>query len=170
MNIKIGIDIGNVIIGGDTDRPDIFFTDDYLDCPPIQDSLESIANLSKVVGPENVHLVSKCAPRVERKSIDWLRHRDFTGLTGIAEGNLHFCRKRKEKRKLSDQLGLNYFIDDRYTVLMHLLDLPEMRRMYLFRAWGDEETAYEEAGRPGNVVRADSWEAVTADLGPLLQS
>ena len=42
---KIGIDIGRVIISGDTDTPNQFFSIDYLKTPAVAHSFEAIAQL-----------------------------------------------------------------------------------------------------------------------------
>lgn len=164
MNTKIGIDIGNVIVGGDTDQPDRFFTDRYLDTPPVPGAIESIAELSALFGAENLFLVSKCGANVERKSKEWLASVDFSDRTGIAPEQFHFCRLRPQKRDIALALGLKLFVDDRFSVLEHLLDLADMRLLLLFAPQANEEELYRRRDDADKVRLVRDWPEALATL------
>jgi hypothetical protein len=116
--MRIGIDIGGVIIGGQGE--DTFFSADFLDTPPISGAFDAIRSLVNEHGAENVYIISKCGPTVQTKSIIWLFEHDFFFLTGMRPENVFFVRKRPEKAPLAETLELDAFIDDRADVLAHM--------------------------------------------------
>ena len=65
----IGIDIGRVIISGDTDKPDQFFSNDYLEVCEVPGAFESIKKIVQKYGAANVFLVSKCGEIVQKKKL-----------------------------------------------------------------------------------------------------
>lgn len=139
--MKIGIDIGRVIIAGDTDEHSLFFSKNYLDAPAVTGAFESIARLAKAFGPENLYLVSKCGENTATRTMEWLQHQRFHEITGITPEQVFFCRKRHEKRGICLEHGITVFVDDRYTVLEHLTDFealfffqPEGKELQLFKA------------------------------------
>ena len=127
--MKIGIDIGRVIIGGDTDKPDQFFSKDYLNATAVENAFESIKKLVDKYGKENIYLVSKCGESTQKKTLLWLEHTRFFEITGMHESNVYFCEERWQKSLICDEHGINIFIDDRYSVLEHLTNLHQL---YLF--------------------------------------
>jgi hypothetical protein len=129
---RIGIDIGNVIIGSDTDQPDLMFSDRYLEAPEMAGAFEAIARLVELYTPDCVFLVSKCFPKMQQKSSHCLQAKDFFGQTGVDPGNVHFCLHRPEKAEICVRLGLTAFVDDRYTVLKHLEPLAYIEDLILF--------------------------------------
>ena len=59
MNIKIGIDVGNVLTQRDTDgRP---FGNDYLKVSAYEGAFEAVTKMVEWFGRTNVYLVSKCS-------------------------------------------------------------------------------------------------------------
>ena len=114
----LGVDIGRVLIHGD--GPDTSFiggTDaDALRTPAMAGSFEALARLCELFAGR-VWLVSKCGPRIQARSRQWLdRHRFFQS-TGIRYGQVRFCRERKEKAPICAELGVSLFVDDRLDVL-----------------------------------------------------
>ncbi|WP_327149296.1 hypothetical protein [Nocardia sp. NBC_01329] len=61
-------------------------------------------------------VISKCSPRVEERTRQWLDHHDFWGQTGILRKNLRFCRRRADKALHCADLGITHMIDDRLEV------------------------------------------------------
>ncbi len=122
--MRLGIDIGRVIIG-----PTIFGIDDTsfigttveeaMTSKPAEQALEVIAHLVERF-ENNVWLVSKCGPSVQRKTLLWLDHWRFYELTGLPRDHIRFCLKRPQKRLHTDELMITHFIDDRVDVLEHL--------------------------------------------------
>lgn len=114
---RLGIDIGRVIIdgsahpgGGDT----AFFTGDeatLVATPAMPGAIETIARLVDAF-EGRVWLVSKCGPRVQERSLVWLRGNDFHARTGVPAGQVRFCRRRPDKRFHCEDLGLTHFVDD----------------------------------------------------------
>ncbi len=161
---RIGIDIGRVIIGSDTDRPDLIFTNKYLEAPEVPEATVSIAQLVKHFGQQNVFLVSKCGAQVQQKSREWLKYHEFFDKTGVSPANLRFCLQRHEKRGIAKKLVLNYFVDDRYTVLKHLVGLKNIRQLYLFNADKKELASFKGSGCT-DIIITSSWPQALADLG-----
>lgn len=115
VTMRIGIDIGNVIIaGGGTDTQ--FFTDDYMKTPEMRGAFESI-NYLKQEG-HVLHIVSKCGPVVEKKSMEWLNEHGFFWI--FPPQNIHFVRKRDLKVFMALALELDIFIDDMEDVILSM--------------------------------------------------
>lgn len=130
--MRIGIDIGRVIMGGEGD--DTIFSESYLDSPEIPGAYASVSKLSK---DHELHIISKCGPVVEEKSMDWLDAEGFFYL--ILPHRTHFVRKRHLKAPMAQALQLDIFIDDREDVLSHMEGIVAHR--ILFTSW--EQTNQE---------------------------
>ena len=109
--MRIGIDIGNVIIGGGGDDTQ-FFTDEYMDTPEIDGAFFSVRNLSF---DHELHIVSKCGKATEAKSMIWLAQKNFFFL--LPTQRTHFVRKRHLKAPMAQALELDIFIDDRQDII-----------------------------------------------------
>ena len=158
----VGIDIGGVVIGKSGERTDTsFFGGNYLTTPAIAGVFEAVGQLVRERFGEHVWLVSKCGPRVERKSREWLAHHRFFERTGVGPDHLRFCRERREKAGICTDLGTTHFVDDRLEVLGYLRDVPHL---YLFRP-NPAEVKKHRRHLP-RVHEVDGWEAVLRDLCP----
>jgi hypothetical protein len=133
--VKIGIDIGRVIIGGDGE--DTFFTDDFLKTPEVSGVKQALDALWRA--DHEIHLVSKCGEKVEMKSLKWLAHWGFVPSYQIQMHRIHFVRKRELKAPMAQALELDIFIDDREDVLSHMEGIVAHR--ILFTSW--EQTNQE---------------------------
>lgn len=133
--MKIGIDIGNVIIGGEGVDTQ-FFTDDYLETPEVPGAFFSVRNLSF---DHELHIISKCGPTTETKSLIWLARKNFGFL--VPTQRMHFVRKRHLKAPMAMALELDIFIDDREDVLMYM---GTVKHRILFTSW--EQTNAELEG------------------------
>ena len=109
--MKIGIDIGNVIIGGGD--KDTFFTENYMYTPQVVDAWSSLDNLRKA--NHELHLISKCGKKVEEKSMMWLR--DYAYFFVVPQHRIHFVRHRELKSPMTFALELDIFIDDREDII-----------------------------------------------------
>lgn len=138
--LRLGIDIGRVIIEGDTPGADTSFIggsiEDALATPAVAGAFDAIRRLVTLFG-QRVWLVSKCGKRVEEKSRLWLAHHRFFAETGMSEANVRFCRERPQKRDHALDLRLTHFIDDRTDVLEHLAGA--VPHLVLFRDWPSAE-------------------------------
>lgn len=149
--MKLGIDIGGVIIDRVADDSDTsFFGGRYLETPAVPDAFAVIAALRP--GFESVYLVSKCGKNTERKTREWLAHTGFHETTGVPAENVHFCRQRHEKAPICESLGITHFVDDRLEVLAYL---ASVERRFLFRPQEDE-VAEHRLALPA-VTRVESW-------------
>lgn len=125
--MKIGIDIGNVIIGGGGE--DTFFTEDFLRTPEVRGAHLSIHRLLKL--DHEIHIISKCGPKIEQKSLEWLEAWNFFWF--LATHRCHFVRKRHLKAPMAQALELDIFIDDREDVLEHMEGI--VPHLILFTSW-----------------------------------
>jgi hypothetical protein len=154
---RLGIDIGRVIIdgsghpaGGDT----TFFTGDdaaLLATPEMAGAVASIASLVELFDGR-VWLVSKCGPRVQKRTLRWLEGHHFHERTGVAGDHVRFCRARAEKRYHCEELDLTHFIDDRPDV--HAAIRGVVDHQYLFGP--------QSGAMPDYAIAAPTWPAVEA--------
>jgi hypothetical protein len=138
---RLGIDIGRVIIDGSSGPGDTsFFSGDtaaMLRTPAVPDAFETIARLVPLFG--DTWLVSKCGPRIQQRSLEWLHHHHFFEQTQIAEGNVRFCLRRPEKAIHCAELRITHFIDDKPDVIAAIT--PVVPHRYLFKNWATTEAA-----------------------------
>lgn len=119
----LGIDFGRTIcdIGSGhvtTGRAEV--DPHFFDLPFVDGALEQIKSFVPLFGPQSMHIVSKCAPESEDPIKGWLARKNFWELTGMREGNIHFCRERDQKFEICLELGVSHFVDDRREVLHYL--------------------------------------------------
>lgn len=158
--IKLGIDVGGVIIDRVADGTDTsFFGDRYLDTPAVADAFATIAALAKGPFAGNAWIVSKCGKNTERKTREWLAHNGFHETTGISAENVRFCRNRPDKAPICAELGITHFVDDRLEVLSYLTTVPHR---FLFRP--DESEVAKNAASLAGVIRVETWPDVAARI------
>lgn len=135
--MRIGIDIGNVIIGGGGDDTQ-FFGDDWWSTPEVEGAFRSIMALAN---EHEVHLVSKCGKKTEQRSILWL---EAEGLipAWVSAHRVHFVRKRGLKAPMAIALELDIFIDDRQDVLDWMVGL--VPNLILFTSWEQTNKELQE--------------------------
>lgn len=153
--LRIGIDVGRVLMEADTDPSASFFGPNFLATPAIPGAFEAVAALVRLHGAESIHLVSKCAPPTQMRTRAWLAHHAFHAKTGVPPEQVHFCLQRSEKRALCDAHGLRAFVDDRFSVLEHLLHLDHL---YLFRPLLKERAAWAASPARERVLLVEAWE------------
>lgn len=125
--MKIGIDIGNVVISGGGE--DTFFTEKYLETPEVYDAWSALDRLDSA-GHE-LHFISKCGETVEKKTIQWLKNGEFD--LNVPLYRTHFVRKRGLKAPMAMALELDIFIDDRQDVLDWMAGV--VPHLILFTSW-----------------------------------
>ncbi|GAA3386857.1 hypothetical protein [Cryptosporangium minutisporangium] len=77
-----------------------------------------------------VWIVSKCGPKTQQRTLQWLEHHDFYRRTGVPEGNVRFCRQRPDKAIHCRELAITHFVDDRIDVHRALRGL--VPNLYLY--------------------------------------
>jgi hypothetical protein len=156
----LGVDIGRVIIAGD--GPDTSFIggsdEDAMRAPEMPGAIEALTRLrARFEG--RVWLVSKCGPRIQARTREWLAARRFFERTGIEPAHLEFCRTRPEKAPICARLGVTCFVDDRWDVLASMAGIVPHRIHF-----GQSEA------RDASVAAAPGWrevEAIVSGAGPL---
>ncbi len=150
---KLGVDVGGVIIDRVNDNTDTsFFGDNYLRTTAVPGAFEALARLNAGRFEGQIHLVSKCGPRIEARTRTWLAHHGFHATTGIPETHLRFCRRRPDKGPICAALGISHFVDDRLEVLTYLTGV---QRRYLFRPVETEVARHASAGL--DITRVETW-------------
>lgn len=128
--VRVGIDIGNVIIGGDGVEDTSFFTQDFLKTPMVPDAFASIAEISESF---DVWLLSKCGNKTQEKTLLWLHDKNFFAQTGVAPQQVLFCQQRPQKALIAQELGFKVFIDDREDIIDSMRGI--VQQPILFRTW-----------------------------------
>lgn len=156
----LGIDIGNVITEGGNEM----FSPQFLNARQMPGAFESIKKLvTEIFGPEKVFLVSKCGPKMQQKTVEWLRHHNFYELTGVKEDHVRFCLERHDKAVICQKLRITIFIDDRLEVLGYLTKVdPPKTALYLFKP-SEREVQRNAEFRP-HVIRVESWKEAVKNL------
>ena len=131
MKAAVGIDIGGVIIESHERREDTTFCEDnFLNTPAVFGAIEAIRHVVEQRFGTCVYLISKCGPKVQHLTLQWLEARDFFSKAAVAPGNVRFCRERRQKAAICEQLGITHFVDDRLEVLSYL---STVEHLYLFQ-------------------------------------
>ena len=118
--MKLGVDIGGVIIERGNGADDTFFLGKYTETPALEGAIDALRRLKQRFGGE-VYLISKCGAKTEAKTREWLEANNFYSLTGLPEDNLRFCRERPEKAQICKELGITHYIDDNMDVLVPMM-------------------------------------------------
>ncbi|MBI2048098.1 MAG: hypothetical protein HYT27_03075, partial [Parcubacteria group bacterium] len=108
---------------------------------------------------DRVFIVSKCGPRVEKKTREWLAHHHFFERTGILREHVRFCRMRHHKAPLCHELGITHFVDDRLEVLGFMTTVPHR---FLFRGRPHEVARFAE--HLPNVLQVRTWQEIRERL------
>lgn len=111
--MRIGVDIGGVIIGGAGPSDTSFFSDRYLDTPMLPGAISVVTWMAQ---RHEVFIISKAGPNTVKKSWSWLRNQKFFVTTGVSEDNVIFCRERSHKAAIASLLELDVMIDDRQEI------------------------------------------------------
>ena len=161
---RIGIDIGRVLIGSDTDAPasesaPSMFGPDFLDAPAVPGGLAAVKELVREA--DEVHLVSKCGPKVQNRTERWLEAHGVYDLTELSPERVHFVRDRADKGPVASRLRLDTFVDDRFDVLAGMP--PLLRTRILF---GPQKSKL----LPLWAIRAETWLAALRVIKAGLES
>lgn len=159
MEPRLGVDFGRVIQGGapEAGEEDTTFLAGGLEqamrTPATPGMFDVLPRLVARFGGR-AWVISKCGERVQRRTLQWLDHHDFYQRTGIARGNVRFCRRRADKAVHCAELAITHMIDDRLDVHAALRGVVPC--LYLF---GPQTAAAPDWVRP-----APTW----ADLESLI--
>ncbi|WP_221639862.1 hypothetical protein [Actinoallomurus bryophytorum] len=165
---RLGVDFGRVIHGGAAvagEEDTVFLSGDAEEAmrsPATEGMFDVLPGLVARFGGQ-VWVISKCGERIQDRTLRWLDRNDFYRRTGIAAGNVRFCRKRADKAGHCADLGITHMVDDRLDVHAALRGL--VPHLFLFgpqtsaapewvravRTWADleEEIGVVGAAAPG---------------------
>ena len=114
MKRVLGIDVGNVIIGGGGEDTS-FFSNNYLRTPALDGVFEVLPRI--VPKFDDVVIISKCGNRVRNKTMEWMKHYDFHTKTGIGVDKFNFCYKREDKAWIAQFWEVTHYLDDRMDII-----------------------------------------------------
>lgn len=121
----LGVDIGGVLIPRvGVEAETTFKSENYLETPEVPEAFEVLRQLVDRRFGRRVFLVSKCGPRIQMKSLRWLKHHRFFERTGVKPKHIYFCMERSDKAPMCRKLGITHFVDDRLDVLRSLQTVP----------------------------------------------
>ncbi|MGE0323118.1 MAG: hypothetical protein AB7K71_27395 [Polyangiaceae bacterium] len=131
--LRLGVDIGRVLISAGDTRGDTSFIqgsdEQALLTPPMPGAFEVIEELVPLFGGR-VWLVSKCGPKIQQRSLRWLKRWDFYAVTGVRPDRVLFCKERRQKADHCARHRITHFVDDRADVLQHLNGLVPWLYLY----------------------------------------
>lgn len=127
--MRIGVDIGGVIIGGGKEDTS-FFSDDFIKTPEVQDAFEALIALRFGV---QLFLISKAGPKTARKTLKWFDSREE--FDPIDRDKIVFVRERSHKAHVAKMLELDFFIDDRQDIVTSMEEVGITG--ILFTSWMD---------------------------------
>lgn len=154
---RLGIDIGRVILANPTDEKRSIFTQEgYRNAEFVEGAIEAVAALHLDKDWEQIHLVSKCSPIIQARTMEVLEMHNFFDKTKMQRENVHFCLQRSDKAKIASELNLTHFVDDRIGVLRLLPDM--VRTKILFFADQNEPIPYEFLHSREGITPARGWE------------
>lgn len=161
---RLGIDFGRVIQGAalpDGGADTVFLSgghEEAMRTPPTDNAFEVLNRLVNRFGGR-AWVISKCGPRVEERTRQWLERHNFYGQTGVPSKNVRFCRRRADKAVHCAELGITHMIDDRLEVHEALYGL--VPHLYLFGVYDGPIPHWVEHTRTWPAVE----QAITATLG-----
>jgi len=156
----LGLDFGRVITAESTDGAPTIFSDEYQGTLPRPDAIPTIQDLAANRYSDRIHIVSKCKPRVQRRTLELLELWDFYEKTGINPDNVHFCRESAEKAAIAEELGVTQFVDDRFKVLRRMSE--SIGRILFIPPEEIKETKQLEL--PPGIIAVEGWPGVRAVL------
>lgn len=158
---RIGIDIGKVITAASTENNrSLMDRENYLLAPEVEGAIDTLRDvIVPQFGVDNVFLVSKCRPEMQRRTADWLYHIDFFQRTRIFPQHVHFCLERPQKADIARRLGLTDFIDDRQDVLSVMpSDQVMFKQQFAPEKFHDESLVKKR----GELFVVNGWRGVRA--------
>lgn len=156
----LGVDLGRVVIGGDSNEDTSFWGARPMETPQIAGAFDSLRRLHELFAGR-VFVVSKAGARVEALSRQWLEQHGFHDTTGIGADHLNFVRERADKADVCAFLGITHFIDDRLDVLGHLEGVVAHR--FWFAPSSEAATDAAPATQMG-VVPVTDWSDAEAKI------
>lgn len=147
---KLGVDFGKVIMGAVIDgKADTSFLgstlEDAMSSPATPGAISSLRTLVDSF-EQRVWIVSKCGPSVQRKTLAWLAYHEIYEKTGLRKDRVRFCRARREKAPICEDLGITHFVDDRLDVLLPMEGIVPHR--FLFGEQGAEGARVPDSVTP----------------------
>lgn len=135
----IGIDIGGCISTSVQETND-YLSDLFLKAPPVEGSFESIRELVKVFGGENIYIVSQASFPVALRKSEWFGYHKFFEKTGVPRENVIFLADSNQKSEACRMHHIRFFIDNRLEVLERIQTMiPEMKGLLWLQTSDDYE-------------------------------
>lgn len=159
MGGRLGLDVGGVIIALPTENDQDFEEKSFLKTPPVKGAIAAIRALAlEYFGPDNIWFISKCRARTAVLSPKWFRLQGVFETTGISGDHILTCLRREDKATRCRELGITHFVDNRLSVLAHMVDV--VPNLFLFQGVEEELVAPEYQELLKRISRAKNWPAM----------
>ena len=160
MPFVLGVDVGGVLLRRTDYQEDATPSGPQLTASSaVPGALVALRRLATLMFGTSIFLVSKCGPKTEERTREWLASSDFARVTGVPTDNVRFCRKRRDKAEICDELAVTHFVDVRLEVLSYL---TAVQHRFLFDP--DPDEVAEFAGHLPSVRVVDDWASLTEAL------
>ena len=123
---------------------------------PIEGAFETLADVVRLRGAENVWVVSRCAPGSRRRSLEQLEAYDFFVRTGVLLDHVIFVDAPEDKVRVCRELGIRDFVDDSPQVVASMCGDVDGR--FLFRS--SKTNVRSNLHLLHGVIIVDKWEQV----------
>jgi hypothetical protein len=111
----IGIDLGNVMVR---------------QRKPVEDAFRVVGRLVNERFGKQSYIISRVNEEQEVRARAFVSSADFVSIAQIPVERVHYCRERREKGKICEELGVTVMIDDRTEVMLHLPDSVNHRFLF----------------------------------------
>jgi len=156
MNTKrIGIDIMGVILPKTIEKATL---EEFLACPALKESVESIGKLVDLYKSENIFIISRCPEFAEKVIMQWFDEHNFFDEANFDRSNIYFCREQADKALIAKKLGLTYFIDDKLSVLDFMHGIVPNRIQLV------AESDLEDDSSNTSIVTFSDWSSVLKNI------
>ena len=88
-------------------------------------------------------------------------HHNFYNTTGVFRHHIHFCIERSAKAAICEELGIQVFIDDRFSVLQHL---TQLQHLFLFQPSDEELALYKQNKSQLPIQVVGNWDDIIRKL------
>ena len=99
---------------------------------------------------------------MQKRSTEWLLHKNFFEATGFKRENVNYCLERHEKAGICLKLGITRFIDDRLDVLKHIAIHPGITCFLLSNYPANRQKSYVYF--LPNIVKVKSWDEIGSHI------
>ncbi|MGE3512852.1 MAG: hypothetical protein AB7N65_28655 [Vicinamibacterales bacterium] len=157
--LRVGIDFGGVMVrASHWNRDDETSPQGTSEAERATEGMFDSVRAIAAACAGRVWIVSKAGPRMQARTLAWLRAVDFFARTDVTQDHVRFCLSRIAKDAICRELEITHFVDDRVHVMQILR--KTVPHLYLFGERGEERYC------PPWATFVSSWAEVSALVIP----